>query len=240
MANKSNVYKKKIENFWYYYKIHFIVGVFVVISLGMILKDCAANVSPDVTITYIGEHVVRNTVSNKLENYLLEEELIEDANNDGETALFFQTLTVSNEIRSEQDMAMQEKIMLVLAAGDSQVYLLDRMQFERFVRQGVFASLDHLAQEYNLDLKQNPEVKLAIEDIFIVKEDEEKEGKTQREEYVYAFPIENNTLLQELGFETQGMYIALGVERQRRRPRESDYIKYQNGYAVLKEIIKHN
>ena len=240
MATKVNVGKKKLENFWYYYKIHVIVGVFVVILLGMTLKDCASNVPPDATITYIGEHFIPSTSSEQLEHYLLQTEVIQDANEDGKIELFFQKLNVSDEIRSEQDMLIQQKIMLVFATGDPKIYLLDRLHFEIFAAQGAFVSLDHLVQKYNLDIAQNPEVKLAIQEIYSEEAEEEKDKRPQHEEHVYAFPLEDNTLLKDLGFDTQGMYIALGVERQRRRPRENEQIMHQNGYAILKEILKYN
>lgn len=226
MSLGLNIDKKKWDNFWYYYKIHVIVGVFVAILLAITLKDCAANISPDVTISYIGGSYVPEDVSLALKEKLMEAGIVQDANRDGKNELVFQAMTLSDEIKSEQDIAMQQKVMVVLATGDSQVFLLDKTYFTRYGEQGAFEPLDNLVDRYGIDFEKHPEIKLTVSEM--------------NETHVYALPVKGNKLLEDLGFKTEDTYIAIRAQGVQEKQKEKQRIINENAYAVLNEIMKYS
>ena len=50
----KEINKKLFENYWYYYKIHTIAGIFILILLIYSIVECANKVDPDATVSYIG------------------------------------------------------------------------------------------------------------------------------------------------------------------------------------------
>jgi len=131
--------KKWIENYWFYYKIHTIVGIFAVIILIFSLVECANKVYPDLTVSYIGEKVFSEEVSDRLKQTF--EGYIDDATNNGKIDVEFMPLTVSKEAKSEQDMAMMQKAQLEIAAGETYLYILDKAYFDQYQKEGLFINV---------------------------------------------------------------------------------------------------
>jgi hypothetical protein len=219
-----NIDKKKIENFWYYYKIHTFVGIFVAIMLLITLKDCANNVVPDITISYVGKNYIADEVGQKLKEKL--SGVIQDINNDKKKELLFQPMTLSDEIRSEQDIAMQQKVMVTFAAGDTQIFLMDKTNFLRFAEQGAFQPLDDVAAKCGVDINKNPEIKLT--------------ARETTEAHVYGVPLEGNSMLEEIGFKTKDTYIALRILGEKDKQNEKKKVLYNNVYEIFQEIVKYN
>jgi len=131
--------KKWIENYWFYYKIHTIVGIFAVIILIFSLVECANKVYPDLTVSYIGEKVFSEEVSDRLKQTF--EGYIDDATNNGKIDVEFMPLTVSKEAKSEPDMAMMQKAQLEIAAGETYLYILDKAYFDQYQKEGLFINV---------------------------------------------------------------------------------------------------
>jgi len=131
--------KKWLENYWFYYRIHTIVGIISAIVLIFSLVECANKVYPDLSSSYIGEKTFSEEISTKIEQTFVE--YIDDATKNGTKDVSFTAITVSKEAKSEQDMAMIQKAQLEIAAGESYLYIMDKAYFEQYAKEGLFLNI---------------------------------------------------------------------------------------------------
>ena len=103
----KEINKKWFENYWYYYKIHTIAGIFILILLVYSIVECANKVNPDATVSYIGALYFGEEFSADFEQKL--SDCIDDIDGDGIKKIIFNSLTLSDDVKSEQDIAMQQK-----------------------------------------------------------------------------------------------------------------------------------
>ena len=123
----SKMDKKWFENYWYYYRIHTIAGIFVVIILIFSLVECANKVYPDLSVSYIGEKVFNEEISANIKQTFVQ--YVDDATKNGKLDVEFMPITISKEAKSEQDMAMMQKAQLEIAAGESYLYIMYKEYF---------------------------------------------------------------------------------------------------------------
>jgi hypothetical protein len=134
--------QSKYAHFMYYYKLHLIVAIVVVLFAGYMIKEgidkrnAAANLPPaSLSVSLFGNFYFAEV--DTLEKNLLK--LVP------EWQRIITTLTyVPTEIKSQQDMAMQQKSVLTLMTESSELYILDAKNFSSLASQGVFERLDGL------------------------------------------------------------------------------------------------
>ncbi len=115
-------FKKKLENFWYHYKIQTIVGVTVVLLFGYMIYDLVTKVEPDMTVVA----VVDNGLSHRaegLEAYF--EHYCEDLNDDGE--IYVQVVLVPMDANSTGTDAQNyaTKLYSVLSNAETVMVIAD-------------------------------------------------------------------------------------------------------------------
>ena len=114
-------FKAKMANYWYYYKWHTIAGVFVLILLVSTLVECAQKKTPDLTVAYVGyDYVQTDGFRDDLSA------LVGDVNGDGTEYVFCDNVTIPREIKSEQDMMMSQKLMLMFVDGETRLFIMER------------------------------------------------------------------------------------------------------------------
>lgn len=143
--NNKKIDKKWFENYWYYYKIHTIVGIFVLLIMVYTITECVNAVTPDVTVSYVGGLYFGEEFSKQFEQMLCE--CIDDIDNDGIKKIQFNSLTVSDDIKSEQDIAMGQKVQLEIAVGDTYLYFMDKKQFDIYSQQEMFSDISEYIGE---------------------------------------------------------------------------------------------
>lgn len=52
--------RKKIDNFWYYYKIHVLVVVFILFVASAFIKDIVTKVDYDYSVAFVTEEMMTN------------------------------------------------------------------------------------------------------------------------------------------------------------------------------------
>ena len=98
---------KKFENFWYYYKWHTLVGLFVVFASAILIFQTCSRVKADTYILYAGTHTVsRVGKDGNLSEYesLLSsfKRVCKDYNEDGVVAISFLDLFVVNQSEAQK------------------------------------------------------------------------------------------------------------------------------------------
>ena len=102
---------KKLENFWYYYKWHTIVGVFLVFVAVVLLLQTCGKVKTDAYILYAGPHDVSRVAQNgdisEYESILSTfKRVCKDQDGDGLTTIALLDLLVVNQ--SEANRLLEE------------------------------------------------------------------------------------------------------------------------------------
>lgn len=153
------VMKKKFENYWYYYKIHTFVAIFVIIVLAVLIQQCASRVSPDITFVVATQKPVLSTDSQtSLQDYL--QKLTADVNKDGKKNVECDFFTFND---SQSAMAYQVKLTAFLSSSDDIIYIFEddiaKQYFKDQDNEGFMKITDIVP-----DLKLDDPYKLPIED----------------------------------------------------------------------------
>lgn len=132
----------KFSHFMYYYKFHLIISIIVVLVAGFMIKEsidkrrAAANLPPAaLSMSVFGNYYFADVE-------LLEQNILKLIP-EWKRIEMFHTF-VPTEIKSEQDMAMQQKSMLAIITEHSNLYIVDTKNFNLLAAQGAFLKLDEL------------------------------------------------------------------------------------------------
>lgn len=166
--------EKKLSNFFHYYKIHIIVAIIAVIVLGTTIRGCVTRVDPDFYLTFIGDMYVTDTeqVGSNIKSNLPDIK-----------APQVDLIALSEKDNGEQAYAMQMKAMAMMAAGDMDLIITDKINFERYAKQEAFIDLADLAKELGVEKEKNKDYIMTLE------------GKTQ--EGFYGINISDSTWVKE-------------------------------------------
>lgn len=134
--------QSKYAHFMYYYKFHLIFGILIILFAGYMIKEnidkriAEAKLPPkELSVSVFGNFYFADV--NLLQQNMLK--LIPEWKRIDTTLTF-----VPTEIKSEQDMAMQQKSMLNLMTEHPEIYILDAKNFGMLATQGAFKRLDKL------------------------------------------------------------------------------------------------
>ena len=99
-------FKKKLENYWYYYKVHTIIGIILLIIVAAIVHDVLSVVTPDVTIVIDTQFPsVYQGDQDAMQKYL--SKYTEDVNHDGKKYVECNFGSVDN----DQNMQLAQVIL---------------------------------------------------------------------------------------------------------------------------------
>ena len=103
----SSPIMKKLENFWYHYKIHTIAALFAVVVLTILLVQTCSRVSYDAHILYAGGYEIKHTASGgdlapyvKMTSAL--KSVCDDINDDGAVNVSLLNLFVVNDAEAQE------------------------------------------------------------------------------------------------------------------------------------------
>lgn len=174
LYRKFNLDERKVNNFFHYYKFHIIIAIVALIFSITTIRGCITRVPNDFYLTIIGKIYVTDVEP-------LQQKLSESIPTIKEPGI--DVLTMSEEDKGEQAYAMQMKAMAVIAAGDIDVFILDKVNFERYVNQGAFMSLDDLVEKLGIDKDKNKE--------YIIK------SESNPEPHLYGIDITNSSFFKD-------------------------------------------
>jgi hypothetical protein len=155
LLTKMGIDEKKAQNFFYYYKYHMIIGLAVLALIVFTVKGCVERVDPDFTTVFIGQ--INYTDTDKL--YTQIKEAVPVIKEPGFDGAF---ITATGE--GQQDYAMLMKSAAILAAGGTDIYILDKANFAKYAKDGAFISLDDIAKKLGVDPSKNKDYVLKTED----------------------------------------------------------------------------
>lgn len=138
----TDEFKKKVENFWYYYKWRVLVPAFVVIFFGIaIIHQIVTHVNYDYKVMLVTNDFVPDTYGasgvNELENLKSALEMYgRDLNGDGKVNI--EVLFVSSRQNSvDSFLGARTKLMTAVQLGEVMLFISDEVMFEELVGAGV-------------------------------------------------------------------------------------------------------
>ena len=116
--------KDKWINFWYYYRIHVIVGIIAAFLIIFTAVECARRIDYDLSLSYYSATPISEEGITKLTEELKKN--VDDVNLNGQTDVFIASCFANPNEFSEQTQAVVMKLQAELAAGDSMGYIVDK------------------------------------------------------------------------------------------------------------------
>ena len=205
ILRKLKIDEKKADNFLHYHKYHIVISIIALIVLITTLRSCIMRVTPDVNISFIGEFYASEG-DELIKNHLKSEvpELKEPA---------VEFIPLSENMDGQQAYAYQMKVVAQMTAGDVDVYILDRYNFDRFAGQGAFMGLDVLKDELDLDMDKNKDYVVDVKDV----------GKN-----LYGLDISDSKVLKDSGIIGDNAIVAIKFNAK----------NYENAINVLKLLLE--
>lgn len=138
MPNEKMSFRKKLENYWYYYKVHTFVAIFILIVVAITVQQCATKVDPDITVVVAtNKPVLTEENQGRVEQYIAS--LTGDLNRDGKKRAQVDTLYFSD---GSSLQAMQAKLSIdIMPETKVYIFITDDSTYQNLQKQGTFAKL---------------------------------------------------------------------------------------------------
>ena len=143
---KADTKKLKWDNFWYYHKLHVIIGLFVVVLGGFLIHDLTTKVNPDYQIAMITQQSCPEETTDALQDEIAK--YGKDLNSDGKVVVQISNYVIADTTSSGTvDMNMQAagqtRLIADLSTGQSMIFITDDDSFQNQQKQSqLFAYLD--------------------------------------------------------------------------------------------------
>lgn len=131
--------KKKIDNFWYYYKYHVLAGAFAIFLVIIFIRDIVNRIDYDYCVAMVGNYPVEDDDRTSLQEWF--EEHGKDLNGDGEIHVQIGEYYIPQEGDPGYDpqvlAANQTKFTVDMQEGTSMLFFLSEENYETFRNMGV-------------------------------------------------------------------------------------------------------
>lgn len=203
-------FKKRIENFFYYYKWHTVAAIFVILILLFGIKSSIDSKEPDLNILYVSDKVTAPEATNNFKKTLDENKLIKDVNEDGEKYFYFEPLVLSFDDNSNQDYALYQKLQVQMFTGVQTLMLVHQYVLEDY--DGAFDNIGAYAG----------------------KDDKTFKGS---EKFVTGISVEGNRLLEDIGINTENLYVSMHIRTEKQQEKGELEKEYKLAEKVLEFIL---
>ncbi len=137
-------FKQWIENYWYHYKWHTIIGLFLVITLAVGVTQCATKPKYDGNCVLYCDRFVNDNTAAALEEQLAKR--ITDTDGNGTVAFQVYNLSYDSDSTTAGQVTFSnsQKILAVATTADYVLYVVDEYGYDRLMDQELFAAYDKL------------------------------------------------------------------------------------------------
>lgn len=145
--DEKPTFRSRLENFWYFYKWHTIIGGIVLFGVVLALFQFFRTTDPDAYMMYVGPSTL--FVKNKEEMARRAEDFLDDYNDDGDKYLYLLEITVAvgEDIpytAYETNVDARKRFSTEIAAGESLIYLLEESYYLELAKLDVLTPLDEV------------------------------------------------------------------------------------------------
>lgn len=203
---------KKIKNYLYYNWLKIAAIVFAVVFIAVTFMQCSQRKETDLGIMYVGKAVVSEKLP-KLAQKIEKENIISDADGDGEISLNTKAIVIPLSKEKMIEQQVPEQIQVEIISGENLLYMLERETLISYAVDESFADITELAEKFGIP---------------------KNSCLSYEEGGVYAIPAGENAILKELGIETSGMFFAL----RNYLPKDKDKLTIINAKNALEYILE--
>lgn len=183
--------KEKMEYIWDYYKIHILVGVFIIIAVSWTIYTNVNKTEYVFNCTVLGEGL---NVSKKADfEDKLTKIVLEEPEEKKQASMDFIEVKSSSNVEISIDPYAMQKLSARVAAGDIDILIVDEKNFQRFAMQGMFESLDSSS---NLDLSDKNAIKI-------------EKGSEDVKPGIYGVRVKDNASLKDIGYNTEDKIVGI-------------------------------
>ncbi|OPX45380.1 hypothetical protein CLHUN_07500 [Ruminiclostridium hungatei] len=205
---KIGIDRKKADNFFHYYKVHIIIGIIAVIIAAIFIHSIVTRVEPDTTIGLLGEvnYDVQEGFKQKIVENLPELKVVA-----------VDSAVLSTSLEDAQSYSYWQKALVMIAASDIDVYLVNKYAFENYAINGAFMALDDIAKDNDIDVSKSDYLKLrAVEEWEepTISGDKPREVKkyADTEPKLYGIDVTNSEFFKDLNIIGPEKILVLRVE----------------------------
>lgn len=127
--------KKKIENYWYHYKWHTIIGLFFIITILVCTVQCASKEKPDIQVVLYSDDALADMTTSAIEDEI--EKYMTDINDDGEIICQIINLSANYEATNNTGISNSQRLMSQVAEGSVFFYITDQSGYDYFADEGL-------------------------------------------------------------------------------------------------------
>lgn len=183
--------KKKMEHIWYYYKIHIIVSIIVVIVLVQSIISAANRKTPILSVDFVGTRITNEKLIN------LGNEATKFMTNKPKEEVDLNFLTYDKKGDPSMNSATQNKLTVTIAAGDLDVIIMDKDEFNSWMDEGYLLKLD--------DIKECAD--LSKYDLKVVKGKASKQGDST--EHNYGIEVDKVKAIKNLNYDSDNKVLGI-------------------------------
>lgn len=202
MMDKQKIVEE-LDNFWYYYKVHVLVGIFIVaIILYIVLtggqtKDSALNVV-----------ITGNVVDEKQQTNLQQSATKDILGKNSDSIIKLDFWTANDGLSNGKHGDLQEKLMAMVAGKDIDVFIMDKDAFHLYAKQSTFLKLHSLKDNLPNDTQY-----------LKTKE------KDDSQPHLYGIKVDGNKRLKKAGYDTKDKVLAIAGNTEHPK-RSSQMVKW--------------
>lgn len=131
--------RKKWDNFWYYYKYHVLIAVFLLVVLVTFFRDMLTKVEYDLSVAVVGDAGMLQEEKDRLGQWF--QERAEDLNGDGEVHVQILDYYIpQGDADPQMLMANQTKLTVDMQEAQSMIYFFSEANLERYKDSGVLSA----------------------------------------------------------------------------------------------------
>ncbi len=124
--------KQRWENYWYHYKWHTVIALFLVFTLAVGITQCALRPRYDQNAVLYCDRVISDRASEALAEALSRR--IADSDGDGTPRFEVYNVAYSSQSKVQQtDFANAQKIMALVSSADYVLYIVDSYGYDRLM-----------------------------------------------------------------------------------------------------------
>jgi spermidine/putrescine-binding protein len=135
------VLKKKIDNYWYYYKLHTFAAIFILIAIIVTISTRDTSIKYGLNFTAINSYIQSDRLDSFQKKISANVTLMQIGGNTDPT----------------MQMANTTKLIAGIQVGDIDLIIIDKETYKNYAAQGLFMKLDDLIKSGKLPKPQSVE-----------------------------------------------------------------------------------
>lgn len=190
--------KKKIEHIWYYYKIHIIVSIIILVVLVQTITGIINRKTSILGVDLIGTAIASDKVAS------MEKDATTALTSNVKEQVDINFLQYDKKGDTTMNSATRDKLTVTIAAGDLDVVVMDKDMFLDCMSQGYFLKLNDIKELSDLEKSGYQ----------FVKGQSKEQGDSS--EYIYGIDIDKCPALKSLSFSNGNKVIGIIANTKRK------------------------